>query len=425
VFLFILEVCMTFVSELTGKSVTDINGNQIGILKDLVAHKHKDSHHPFIDAIIVQFKNEQYEIPFAEVVVLLAAAISLSQRKGEYQPYIAKEEDILLVQDVMDKQIIDIDGARVVRVNDIELVRVNGNIVVSNVDVGTTGIMRRIGLSRLSRLTSTLLKRDPNHGYISWEFVEPLRHDQSMRLKVPAAKLAELHPSDLADIISELSHTDTDQLLDNLDIKHLADTLEEVEPDFQASLVKGMSDEKVADLLEEMSPDEAADLLAELPAQRSENLLDDAKDVRKLLLFHEESAGGLMTTDYVSVQPELTAEETIRYLRKVGDEAELIYYVYVTDPTNHLIGVFSLSDLIMAQPEIKVIEFMYKRVVSVNLKDQQDEIAQVVSKYNLMAVPVVDDQNVLHGIVTADDALDQIIPTAWKKRLPRFFGAVK
>jgi magnesium transporter len=153
--------------------------------------------------------------------------------------------------------------------------------------------------------------------------------------------------------------------------------------------------------------------------------VDDAKDVRKLLLFHEESAGGLMTTDYVSVQPELTAEETIRYLRKVGDEAELIYYVYVTDPTNHLIGVFSLSDLIMAQPEIKVIEFMYKRVVSVNLKDQQDEIAQVVSKYNLMAVPVVDDQNVLHGIVTADDALDQIIPTAWKKRLPRFFGAVK
>jgi magnesium transporter len=421
---------MSFISELTGKPVTDIDGVQIGTLKDLVARKHNDFHHPVVDAIIIQNKDEQFAVPFSEVVVLLAAAVSLRLRKGKFPAYVLKEDDILLVEDVLDKQIIDIDGARVVRVNDIELVRVNGNIVVSNVDIGTSGIMRRIGLSRLSRMTASLFKRDPNHGYISWEFVEPLRHDQSMRLKVPAAKLAELHPSDLAEIISDLSHNDTDQLLDNLDIKHLADTLEEVEPEFQASLVKGMSDEKVADLLEEMSPDEAADLLAELPSQRSENLLElmedeDAKDVRKLLLFHEESAGGLMTTDYVSVQPELTAEETICYLRKVGDEAELIYYVYVTDFANHLIGVFSLSDLIMAQPEIKVTEFMHKRVVSVNLKDEQEEIAQVVSKYNLMAVPVVDNQNIMHGIVTADDALDQIIPTAWKKRLPRFFGALK
>ena len=421
---------MAFISELTGKPVTDIDGIQIGTLKDLVAYKHKDFHHPVVDAIVVQFKDEQFSIPFSDVVVLLASAISIKHRKGNFQPYQMKEDDIFLVQDVLDKQIIDIDGARVVRVNDIELVRVNGNIVVSNVDVGTSGIMRRIGLSKLSRLTTSMFKRDPNQGYISWEFVEPLRHDQSMRLKVPAAKLAELHPSDLAEIISDLSHTDTDQLLDNLDLKHLADTLEEVEPEFQASLVKGMSDEKVADLLEEMSPDEAADLLAELPPQRSESLLelmedDDAKGVRKLLLFHEESAGGLMTTDYVSVQPNLTAEQTICYLRKVGDEAELIYYVYVTDESNHLIGVFSLSDLIMAQPDVLVTEFMHKRVVSVNLKDEQDEIAQVVSKYNLMAVPVVDDQNTMHGIVTTDDALDKIIPTAWKKRLPRFFGAVK
>jgi magnesium transporter len=152
---------------------------------------------------------------------------------------------------------------------------------------------------------------------------------------------------------------------------------------------------------------------------------EEAKDVRKLLLFHEESAGGLMTTDYVSVRPELNAEQTIKRLREIGEEAELIYYVYVTDDDNHLIGVFSLSDLIMAQPEIKVTEFMHKRVVSVNLKDEQDEIAQVVSKYNLLAVPVVDDQNIMHGIVTTDDALDKIIPTSWKKRLPRFFGTLK
>jgi len=421
---------MTFISELTGKQVTDIDGIFVGVLKDLVARTHKEFNHPVVDAIVVQLKKEQLIIPFSEVVVLLATAISLKQSKGNFSKYITQEEDIFLVEDVLDKQIIDTDGARVVRVNDIELVRVNGSIIVSNVDVGSSGIMRRIGLTKLARKIFPLFNKNSNKGCISWDFVEPLRHDQSMRLKVPAGRLAELHPSDLADIISDLSHSETGEFLDNLNLKQLADTLEEIEPDYQASLIKDMSDEKVADLLEEMSPDEAADLLAELPANRSESLLslmedEEAKDVRKLLLFHEESAGGLMTTDYVSIHPDLTAEETIKKLREIGEEAELIYYVYVTDEDNHLIGVFSLSDLIMAQPEAKVTEFMDKRVVSVNLKDEQDEIAQVVSKYNLLAVPVVDDENIMHGIVTTDDALDKIIPTSWKKRLPRFFGTLK
>lgn len=421
---------MAFISELIGKPVTDFDGKQIGVLKDLVARTHKDFKHPVIDAIVIKNKEEERFIPFVDVVVLLAAAISIKQKTGKGQNYLTNDEDILLIEDVLDKQIIDIDGARVVRVNDIELLRVNSHIIVSNVDVGTSGILRRIGLSKLSRFILPLFKSNPNKGFISWDFVELLRHDNSMRLKVPVNKLAELHPSDLAEIISELSHTDTDRFLENLDLKMLADTLEEIEPDYQASLVKSMSDERVADLLEEMSPDEAADLLAELPPQRSENLLtlmedEDARDVRKLLLYHEDSAGGLMTTDYISVHPDLTAEKTISTLREVGEEAELIYYVYVTDEDNHLIGVFSLSDLIMAQPEIKVTEFMHTRVVSVNLKDDQDEVAQVVSKYNLLAVPVVDDQDCLHGIVTADDALDKIIPTAWKKRLPRFFGSLQ
>jgi len=421
---------MAFISELIGKPVTDFDGKQIGVLKDLIARTHKDFKHPVIDAIVIKNKEEEEIIPFVDVVVLLAAAISIKQKVGKIQKYLTNEEDILLIDDVLDKQIIDIDGARVVRVNDIELLRVNSHIIVSNVDVGTSGILRRIGLSKLSRFILPLFKSNPNKGSISWDFVELLRHDNSMRLKVPASKLSELHPSDLAEIISELSHTDTDQFLESLDLKMLADTLEEIEPDYQASLVKSMSDEKVADLLEEMSPDEAADLLAELPPQRSENLLgmmedEEARDVRKLLLYHEDSAGGLMTTDYIAVRPDLTAANTISTLREEGEEAELIYYVYVTDDDNHLIGVFSLSDLIMAQPNVKVTEFMQKRVVSVNLKDDQDEVAQVVAKYNLLAVPVVDDQDCLHGIVTAEDALDKIIPTAWKKRLPRFFGSLQ
>ncbi len=132
-----------------------------------------------------------------------------------------------------------------------------------------------------------------------------------------------------------------------------------------------------------------------------------------------------MTTEYVTVRPDMTAAEAIEHLRKVGEEAELIYYVFVTDEQNHLMGVFSLSDLIIAQPETPIATFMHKRVVSVELDAKQDDIAQTVSKYNLIAVPVVDAENRLHGIVTADDALDKIIPTAWKKRLPHFFGALE
>jgi magnesium transporter len=313
-------------------------------------------------------------------------------------------------------------------VNDIEIVRVNGNVVVSNVDIGLLGILRRVGLEGLGRWVSQRMK-DPSQGVISWDFVEPLRHDQSMRLKVPADKLADLHPSDIAEILSDLNRAETNDLLGNLDIKRLADTLEEVEPDYQAHLIGHLSNDRVADILEEMSPDEAADLLAELPEERSKDLLnlmekEEAEEVRDLLKYDEDTAGGLMTTEYVTVYPGMNAAQTIEHLRKVGEEAELVYYVYVIDVEEHLVGVFSLSDLIVAQPETPITEIMHKRVVSVELDSEQDEVAQVVAKYNLIAVPVVDDQNRMQGIVTADDALDKVLPTHWKKRLPHFFGAL-
>lgn len=247
-----------------------------------------------------------------------------------------------------------------------------------------------------------------------------------MRLRVPGDKLSDLHPADLAEIISDLSPSESDKLLESFDVKTLADTLEEVEPDFQASLVEDMSDERVADVLEEMSPDEAADLLAELPEERSEDLLnlmqhEEASDVRKLLAYHEDSAGGIMNTEFVAVQPGLTTEQAIAVLRETAAEAETIYYIYVVDPEEHLLGVFSLRELVLAKPDTPVTDLMHRRVISVGLDDSQEEVAQAVSKYNLVAVPVVDEQNRLHGIVTADDALDKIIPTAWKKRLPRLY----
>ena len=326
----------------------------------------------------------------------------------------------------LDKQIIDTNGVRVVRVNDLELARVNGNFYVANVDVSGVGLMRRLGIPRFAQSVVSRIRRGQATGIISWDNVELLSSDQPMRLKVPGEKLADLHPADLAEIISDLTRSESDKLLETLDVKTLADTLEEVEPEFQASLVETMSDEKVADVLEEMAPDEAADLLAEIPQDRSQELLNlmegkEADDVRKLLTYPDDDAGGIMTTDYVVVPPHLTAGQAIDLLRKTVAEVDTIFYVYVTDSEEHLIGVLSLSGLVLSKPDTPIAELMHRRVVSVNLRDSQEKVAQIISKYNLLAVPVVDDQRKIHGIVTADDALDKIIPTAWKKRLPRMY----
>jgi CBS domain-containing protein/sporulation protein YlmC with PRC-barrel domain len=383
--------------------------------------------HPQVMAIVVKRRGNPIIISINDVAVLLTPVIPLNKRIKDVVPYQPAEQDLFLVRDVLDKQIIDTNGVRVVRVNDLELARVNENIYISNVDIGGLGLLRRIGLINLSRrLSSSSKPGKALSGIISWDDVELLSGDQPMRLKVPGEKLSELHPADLAEIISDLNRNESSKFLETLDDKVVADTLEEVEPDFQASLVENMPDERVADLLEEMAPDEAADLLAELPKDRSQELLrlmetDEAADVRKLLTYPEDSAGGIMNTEFVSVPPDLTVVDTIKLLRETANEAETIYYIYVTDSENKLIGVFSLRQLVLSMPELKVSEFMEDRVITVSLLDTQEVVAQVISKYNLLAVPVVDDDEHMHGIVTADDALDKIIPTAWKKRLPRLY----
>lgn len=416
---------MAFVSQLIGRAVTDPDGKFIGTLRDLIARK-TEYLHPVVVAIVVKRPGGDLVVPYSCVAVLFSRAIALKCTENDAQPYHPDENDIYLARDVLDKQIIDTDGARVVRVNDVEIVRVNGKVAVSNVDIGVKGVLRRIGLEKLAEGIASLLKINLPDGFISWDDVEMLTYDQKMQLKVSRQHLAELHPADVAEILSDMNKLESNRFLQSLDVEQLADTLEEVEPEYQASLVEGMEDEKVADVLEEMEPDEAADLLAELPPSRSQDLLalmekDEAEDVRKLLTYPEDSAGGLMTTEYAAIPPNLTAAEALQYIREHCPDAETVFYVYVTDEENHLLGVASLRSLVFADPNTPVSEIMVKRVITVDLNDRQEDIAQVIAKYDLLAIPVVDAENRLHGIVTADDALDKIIPTAWKKRLPRFF----
>ncbi|MBN1813726.1 MAG: magnesium transporter [Anaerolineae bacterium] len=417
---------MPYVSDLIGKPVVDIDGERIGRLKDLIISLSGKIAHPEIVALVVERPEGTLLIPFSDVTVLVAPAVSLTRRRQDIAPYKQGERDLYLVQDILDKQIIDTTGVRVVRVNDLELIRVSNHFFVANVDIGGLGLLRRLGLAKIVQRLGRRLGREPRSSTISWDAVELLPGDQPMRLRVPGDKITELHPADLAEIISDLSRSESSRLLETLDVKTVADTLEEVEPDFQASLIERMPDEKVVDVLEEMAPDEAADLLAELPEERSKELLSlmedkEAKDVRKLLAYPEDTAGGIMTTEFVAVSPELSAGQVIDVLRDMADEAETIFYIYVTDSGERLMGVFSLRELVLARPETPATAFMQPRVVSVKLNDRQSEVAQVVAKYNLLAVPVVDSQGRLQGIVTAEDALDKIIPTSWKKRIPRLY----
>lgn len=416
---------MPFVSEIIGKPVNDIDGVHLGSVKDVIATTVK-IHVPQLIALQVKTSKDIINIRISDVAALIARSIPLNKKEEEIIPYELSESDLLLASTVLDKQIIDTNGVRVVRVNDLELTRLKGDYYVSNVDVGGAGLMRRLGFGAFARKPLRPQTQSKPGGFISWEDVELLSSDEPIRLKVPNEKLAEMHPADLAEILSDLTRNEGSKLLESLDDETLADALEEVEPDFQASLVEQMDNERVADVLEEMSPDEAADLLAELPEDRKKELLnlmekDEADDVRKLLAYPEDSAGGIMTTEFIIIPKNLTAGKVINLLREMADEAETMFDIYVNDEDGHLCGVFSLRQLVLAQPNTPVTDFMEDRVIFLDPLDDQDKAAQLISKYNLHAIPVVDKNHIIHGIVTADDALDKIIPTAWKKRLPRLY----
>jgi Mg2+ transporter MgtE len=315
-----------------------------------------------------------------------------------------------------------------VRVNDLQLSQVDGSMLLVGVDIGSRGLMRRIGLEGLGRRVVSSLGRDWPHKLISWEAVDPVKSDvNSVKLRIAHTKLAKLHPADIAEIVHELSPDDRSAVFAALDDEKAADTLEEIQDEqMQASILERLDVERASDILEAMSPDEAADLLADLPKERAQQLLqkmeeDEAEDVEELLAYREDTAGGLMTTEYVGVLHTLTAAQAIDRLRQLEPDAESVYYVYVVDEEEHLLGVLSLRDLIVAKPETPIRDFMIKSVIAVRVDAGPREVAEVTSKYNLLAVPVVDEHNRLQGIVTVDDVMERVMPARAGLRRRRIF----
>jgi len=243
----------------------------------------------------------------------------------------------------------------------------------------------------------------------------------AIKLKVSHDKLSLLHPADIADIVSELSPDDRVGLLESLDKEVAADTVEEMVPEHQAGALIEMEPKKAAEILKEMEPDDAADLLADLPDEKVAELLgiikkEEADELRELMTHPEDTAGGIMTTEFIALPVNLSVEKAINHIRKMEPDAETIYYAYVVGKDEKLLGVLSLRKMIVSKPDTKISDIMDANPVAVNITDEQEEAAKLIAKYNLLAVPVVDDEGRLEGIVTVDDAIDVVIPTAWKKR---------
>ena len=416
-----------FLSEINNKPVWDSGGEYVGRCADVLVGD-VDQPFPRVRALALRNGADAPRFVSAEQVGWLRPSILLTVEQPNLSPYEPKGDDLWLARQVLDRQIVDVDGRQVVRVNDLQLARVGRHLCLVGADVGTTGLLRRLGVEKLARLLFSTLRRRPPEAIIPWKDVAPLQAEAPVRLQISRERISKLHPADVAAIISDLNRRTGQALIEALDNETLADVLEESPSDLQVAVLKSLAPERAADILEEMGPDEATDLLADLPDQTSQRLLElmedeDAADVRRLLAYPEDSAGGIMTTEFATVPEGLTAGQALDYLRhsEAAQEDETLYYVYVTDTAGHLTGALSLRELVMCASDTPLSEVAKTDLVTVDLYTPQEEVAHLIAKYDLLAVPVVDKEGVLHGIVTVDDAIDAFIPTAWKKRLPRFY----
>ena len=414
---------MLYLSQAIGRPVRDRQGEPIGKVADLIVAL--GGQYPPVTGLVVVTDKRRIFLPWSSVEALDASGARLRTNTIDIDKFKQRPNEILLRRDLLDKQIVDIDGRKVVRVNDLRLDEIEGTNRLVAVDVGASGLLRRLGLERPYRAVARSLGLPLPERYINWEDVDPVETSvASIKLRVPHAGLAELHPADLASIIDQLGRKDRAGVLASLDDEAVADAIEEMEPETQVEVLEDLEPERAADILEEMSPDDAADLVADLSETAREEILalmehEEAAEVQELLRYPEDSAGGIMTTEYVSVPATLTAAQTIDRLRDLEPDAETIYYVYVIDDDSCLVGVLSLRDLIVAKPDTRVSEVMLEEPVTVGVLSDEDEVAQVVARYNLLAVPVVDDDGRLVGIVTVDDAIDTVLPSGWRHRLPR------
>jgi CBS domain-containing protein/sporulation protein YlmC with PRC-barrel domain len=410
---------VSFFSQLQGRKIVDREGNSVGKLTDLSLRPGETLLEISRIVYTSNILGEKVILPMSSVSSI-NGDIRLDVARDEIPPGKLSDQDLLITETILDRQIVDIDGLKVVRVNDVLLGQVKRSLSLVAVDVGFKGILRRLGFSGLSK---RLLDRLPNH-IIPWSYIDPLDPNlRSLHLKISRKTIKDLHPADIADILEDLNNKDRLLILDSLGDETAAETMEEMDPQVQATMVKQMENDDVADILENMNPDDAADLLGMMPEKKASEVLDlmdeeEAEEVMELMRYSDRSAGSLMTTEYIAVSSGCSVSNIFSLLRRSGQEVDMIYYIYVQNDQGQLLGVMSLRDLLLADPVQMASEVMKKEVLSVLPTATIEEVTNLLSKYDFLCVPVVDRDGKVLGIVTFDDALDDIIPEDIRKNMP-------
>lgn len=409
-------------SELENLTVVDADGREVGALADVVVST--AVHPPRVTAFFIDREDGQLGASWAQVaeIDLDARRLRLRVPLERLQAASLREDELSLVDSVLDNQVLDMRRRAFVRVQDVLLEPRDGDLVVSGVDASPAALARRFGLRFLSR---RLPRRSGD--FVPWDDVNLIALRLSRLNFVEAfAELAELHPADLADIVSQVGPRERAAVLSALAPERAADTLQEMGAEVRAAALEEMPPERAARILERVEPDVAADILADLPDDLAQDLLARLPaareaDLRDLASHPEHTAGSLMSTEYVTLPATMTVDEALAWIRRERPEQHAMTYLYVSDDEGRLAGVLSLRDLVLAEPGARLAEVMEDDVVTVAADASDEEVGRTMTKYDLLAIPVVDEGRRLLGVVTLDDALEAVLPEDWKQRLPRLF----
>jgi sporulation protein YlmC with PRC-barrel domain len=397
-------------SLLLGTPVTDSKGNMRGRLKDVAVATGPAA--GAVAGLVLKTKEGSRVVAADQVVQTPAGTLELRD-DAVLQSLRGDENFLLLQQDLMDRQIIDVHGRKVVRVNDVDLNwHQDERLRVMEVEVGLRGAVRRMFKGVVPKTSLEGFARRFTPRVIPWEFVDVIEVDpaRQVRLKIEHERLAQMHPSDIADILEELAPAEREAVFGSLDEEVAAEALEEVEPRLQKSLIESLDSGRVADIVEEMDPGAAADLLAELTDERSEAILEkmepaERQEVEELLEFHEDSAAGRMTTEFVRVGADALVGDAVRALREFEGDLENVTEVYLIGDKNALAGVVPVARLAVSMPETRIAVLAEPRMISCPVDAHQNYVAELFDKYNLHALPVVDSAGRMVGVVQADHVI--------------------
>ncbi|GAB4204235.1 MAG: magnesium transporter [Roseiflexaceae bacterium] len=407
---------MLFLANLIGRPVQGKTGELIGKLDDLIV-RIGDATYPPITGLVVRDGRRRFFVPGSHLAVLNGVA-RLKSSTVDLQPFQRRDGEVLLGQDVLDHQINDITGRRIVRVNDVQIAPIDadGSYRVIGVDISPQALLRRLG-------PRFLAERIVGRHVVDWDEVQYLASAAPVQLKVSYQGLSELNPVDLARIVDALSYRESAEIVAALDDETAAETLEEVSDERLADLLEGMDHERAADILEEMEPGAAADALEDLDRELAQQILarmepEEAADVQEFLAYDEDSVGRIMTTEFVRAAAGDTVSEVLLRLRGVDEAPDplLAIYVVADDQPDTLRGIVRLRSLLTADTSLPLSELMEENPPTVGVGDPAEDAARILAEYHLLAVPVLDEQGQMIGVVTVDDALAVLLPEIWQQR---------